>query len=140
MKECEIKTTMRVCAWNELTKEQRELIDIAKEQTGRAYCPYSHYHVGAALLLENGAIIRGCNQENAAYPSGLCAERSALFSAGAQYPEQPVCGACRQVMIETEHRYGKPMEVLLYGEEETYIFSCAADLLPLIFVSESLNG
>lgn len=160
MKECEIKTTMRVCEWNDLTAEQQELIAIAKEQTARAYCPYSHYHVGAALRLENDVIVRGCNQENAAYPSGLCAERSALFAAGAQYPEQPVrqlaiacytngrftqkpgspCGACRQVMLETEYRYKKPMEVILYGEEETYIFSCAADLLPLIFVSESLKG
>ncbi len=160
MKEIEIKTTMRVCQWDELSSAQQALINIAKEQTQRAYCPYSNYHVGAALLLGNGEIVRGCNQENAAYPSGLCAERSALFAAGAQYPEQPVirlaiacynngrftpqpgspCGACRQVMIETEHRYGQPMEVILYGENETYIFSSAADLLPLIFVSENLNG
>lgn len=160
MKELEIKTIVHVYQNDELSAAQRELLDIAKEQTRNSYCPYSEYHVGAALRLKNGTIVRGANQENAAYPSGLCAERTALFAAGAQYPEQPVmslaiacytkghftekpgspCGACRQVMIETEHRYGQPIEVILYGESETYVFSSAADLLPLIFVSESLNG
>ena len=66
MKEIEIKTTMRVCQWDELSSAQQALINIAKEQTQRAYCPYSNYHVGAALLLGNGEIVRGCNQENAA--------------------------------------------------------------------------
>ncbi len=160
MKELEIKTIVQVYQNEELSAAQRELVDIAKAQTRNSYCPYSEYHVGAALRLKDGTIVRGANQENAAYPSGLCAERSALFAAGAQYPEQPVmslaiacytnghfttkpgspCGACRQVMIETEHRYGQSIEVILYGETETYVFRSAADLLPLIFVSESLNG
>ena len=160
MKEHNLTTKMRSYAWDELTEEQREVLSIAKEQTKHSYCPYSHFHVGAAAKLANGEVIRGCNQENAAYPSGLCAERSALFAAGAQYPDQAVtklaiacytdgqftkepgspCGACRQVMLETEHRYGGKMEVLLYGENETYVFESAADLLPLIFVSENLKG
>ncbi len=160
MKELTIETKIHSCQWSDLTPEQQELVRIAKEQTERSYCPYSGYHVGAALLLKNGEIVRGCNQENAAYPSGLCAERNALFAAGATYPDQPVlqlaiacytsghftkmpgspCGGCRQVMIETEHRYHQPMQVILYGEEETYIFDSAADLLPLIFVSENLKG
>lgn len=160
MKQIVIETKIRSCQWDELTPEQQQLITIAKEQTQYAYCPYSHYHVGAALQLADGAIIRGCNQENAAYPSGLCAERSALFAAGASHPHQPVlrlaiacytnehftsmpgspCGACRQVMIETEHRYKQDMEVILYGEKETYVFQSAKDLLPLIFVSENLQG
>lgn len=151
---------MRVYQWEEMSDEQREVVSVAKEQVQRSYCPYSHFHVGAAAKLGNGMIIRGANQENAAYPSGLCAERSALFAAGAQYPEQPVtklaiacytgghftdvpgapCGACRQVMLETEHRYGGKMEILLYGEKETYVFESAADLLPLIFVKENLKG
>ena len=151
---------MRVYQWEEMSDEQREVVSVAKEQTQRSYCPYSHFHVGAAAKLGNGMIIRGANQENAAYPSGLCAERAALFAAGAQYPEQPVtklaiacytgghftdvpgapCGACRQVMLETEHRYGGKMEILLYGEKETYVFESAADLLPLIFVKENLKG
>lgn len=160
MKEYNLTAKMRSYQWDELSSEQQALIQVAKEQTNHSYCPYSHFHVGAAALLGNGEVIRGCNQENAAYPSGLCAERSALFAAGAQYPEQPVtrlaiacftgghftkepgspCGACRQVMTETEHRYGGKMEVLLYGENETYVFESAADLLPLVFVKENLLG
>ncbi|MBO5619235.1 MAG: cytidine deaminase [Paludibacteraceae bacterium] len=160
MKEYNLTTKMRSYQWDELSAEQQELVSIAKEQTERSYCPYSHFHVGAAAKLGNGVVIRGCNQENAAYPSGLCAERSALFAAGAQYPDQPVemlaiacftgghftkkpgspCGGCRQVMLETEHRYGGKMQILLYGDEETYVFESAADLLPLIFVSENLQG
>ena len=160
MKEYDLTTKMRAYQWNELTDEQREVLAIAKEQTTHSYCPYSQFHVGAAAKLANGVIIPGCNQENAAYPSGLCAERTALFAAGAQYPDQPVtklaiacftgghftkepgspCGACRQVMLETEHRYGGKMEVLLYGEDAIYVFESAADLLPLIFVSENLKG
>ena len=160
MKEYNITTKVRSYAWEELTDEQREVIEVAKEQIKRSYCPYSHFHVGAAAKLANGIIVRGSNQENAAYPSGLCAERTALFAAGAQYPDQPVtklaiacytgghftkepgspCGACRQVMIESEHRYPGKMEILLYGENGTMVFESAADLLPLIFVKENLKG
>ena len=160
MKEYNLTVPMRAYQWDELTEEQREVVAIAKEQTQNSYSPYSHFRVGAAAKLANGIIMRGANQENAAYPSGLCAERTALFAAGAQYPDQPVtklaiacytdghftkepgspCGACRQVMLETEHRYGGKMEVLLYGEDAIYVFDSAADLLPLIFVSENLKG
>lgn len=160
MKEYNLTTKMRVYSWEELSEEQQSLVNMAKEQTRHSYCPYSHFHVGAAAQLASGVVVPGCNQENAAYPSGLCAERSALFAAGAQYPDQSVqklaiacftdghftaqpgapCGACRQVMTETEHRYGNKMEVLLYGEKETYVFESAADLLPLIFVSDNLKG
>ena len=160
MKEYNLTTKMRSYQWDELSDEQREVVNIAKEQTANSYCPYSGFHVGAAAKLANGLVIRGANQENAAYPSGLCAERTALFAAGAQYPDVPVerlaiacftdghftkepgspCGACRQVMVETEHRYEGKMEVLLYGENETLVFESAADLLPLIFVSENLKG
>lgn len=160
MKEYNLTTKMRAYQWNELSEEQRKVVSIAKEQTNNSYSPYSRFRVGAAALLANGAVVRGSNQENAAYPSGLCAERTALFAAGAQYPDQPVtklaiacytgghftkepgspCGACRQVMLETEHRYGDKMEVLLYGEDAIYVFESAADLLPLTFVSENLKG
>ena len=160
MKEYNLTTKMRSYQWDELSDAQRAVVTVAKEQTKHSYCPYSHFHVGAAAELANGVVIPGCNQENAAYPSGLCAERVALFASGAQYPDQKVerlaiacftdghftkvpgspCGACRQVMIETEHRYEGKMEVLLYGEDETFVFESAADLLPLIFVSENLKG
>jgi cytidine deaminase len=160
MKEYNLNIKMKSYQWDDLSDEQREVVSAAKEQIKNSYCPYSHFHVGAAAKLANGVIVRGSNQENAAYPSGLCAERTALFAAGAQYPDQPVrklaiacftgghftkepgspCGACRQVMLETEHRYDGKMEVLLYGEEEIYVFESAADLLPLIFVKENLKG
>ena len=160
MKKYEIKTPVTACTWDELSDEQRALLAVAKEQTQHSYCPYSGFHVGAALELKNGVVVPGCNQENAAYPSGLCAERTTLFAAGANYPEVPVntlciacftgghftetpgapCGACRQVMIETEHRYGKPMKVILYGEKEIFIFENAADLMPVGFFSEDLLG
>ena len=160
MKEYNLTTKMKSYQWDELNDEQREVVAVAKEQTQNSYCPYSGFHVGAAAKLANGVIMRGANQENAAYPSGLCAERTALFAAGAQYPEEAVtklaiacytdghftkepgspCGACRQVMLETEHRYDGKMEVLLYGEDEIFVFESAADLLPLIFVKENLKG
>ena len=87
MKEYNLTTKMRAYQWDELTDEQREVLEMAKEQTKHSYCPYSGFHVGAAAKLANGTLIPGCNQENAAYPSGLCAERTALFAAGAQYPD-----------------------------------------------------
>lgn len=160
MKEVILQTKMTQCKYEELDGVLRNVVDAAKNMTQNAYCPYSHFHVGAALLMEDGQILLGANQENAAYPSGLCAERTALFAANANHPNTPVkvlaiaaytngqftkeavspCGACRQVMLETEHRFGKPMKVVLYGEEMCYILESAAELLPLNFVAESLLG
>ncbi len=160
MKEVILQTKMTQCKYEELDEVLRNVVDAAKNMTQNAYCPYSHFHVGAALLMEDGQILLGANQENAAYPSGLCAERTALFAANANHPNTPVkvlaiaaytnglftkeavspCGACRQVMLETEHRFGKPMKVVLYGEEMCYILESAAELLPLNFVAESLLG
>ncbi len=133
-------------------KEQR-LINKAKSASRRAYAPYSGFHVGAAVLLENGEIFTGSNQENAAYPSGLCAERTVLFAAASQFPDVPVsmmvitacsndefvslpvppCGACRQVILETQNRYNFPILLIMYGEEKSYVIKNAADLLPLPF-------
>src|SRR5699024_9590066 len=110
------------------------------EATRRSYAPYSHFSVGAAALLANGVVVTGTNQENAAYPSGLCAERTTLFYANSQYPDQavvtlaiaartekdfidtpiPPCGACRQVILETEKRYKQPIRILLYGKKCIY--------------------
>lgn len=160
MKQLTLQTNVTVCQLKELSPVLRELVETAKAKTQDAYCPYSHYHVGAAALLSDGQVITGSNQENAAYPSGLCAERTTLFAANANNPHTPVealaiacytnghftkdaaspCGACRQVMLETEHRFGKDMKVILYGEDNCYVFERAADLLPLNFVAENLQG
>ena len=154
MEELTLKSTLKVAQWSELTDAERTLIEKAKESTYNSYAPYSHFHVGAAILLKNGVIVPGCNQENAAFPAGLCAERSAIFAAGAQYPDQPVlmlaiavrnsegeflaepaspCGSCRQVIIETETRFKHPVRILLYGTNHTYIMDGIKQLMPLSF-------
>jgi len=160
MKQLCIKTNLESYAWDELSEQDRQLISEAKAMTKTSYSPYSHFQVGAAALLQDGTVVKGSNQENAAYPSGLCAERTTLFAANANHPNTPVvalaiacytqghftanpgapCGSCRQVMLETEHRFGTPMRVLLYGEKSTYVFEKAADLLPIGFFAEDLEG
>ncbi|MCQ2342219.1 MAG: cytidine deaminase [Paludibacteraceae bacterium] len=160
MKQRCIKTSFTALSWSELSDSDRDLLSQAKRMTERSYSPYSHFQVGAAALLKNGTVVLGSNQENAAYPSGLCAERTTLFAANANYPDQPVvalaiacytngkftanpgapCGSCRQVMLETEHRFNTPMRVLLYGEDEVYVFEKASDLLPIGFFAEDLEG
>ena len=139
----------------ELIPEDRELVSAAIEAMSGAYAPYSHFHVGAAVRLSNGQIVRGANQENAAFPSGLCAERTAMFAAGSRYPDKDMlsiaiaggvhgrlgkspatpCGACRQVMAEYEKRSGVHMSILLIGRDEVWKFSRVEDLLPYIFDS-----
>lgn len=160
MKNLEIKTLIKECQLEELNDLDRRLVECAKEATMRAYAPFSKYQVGAALLLDNGKVVEGSNQENAAYPSGTCAERTAIFYASSANPgiavkkiaiaawmdpgkdkdyeegfqKQPVspCGGCRQALIEYEHLYG-PIEVILYGRERTFILPSVSALLPLAF-------
>ncbi len=143
----------------ELPFEAKSLMEKATAAREMAYAPYSHFKVGAALEMDNSIIVTGNNQENAAYPSGLCAERVAIFSAGAQYPDNiilrmaitarsekhklsqpiPPCGACRQVIAEYEIKQHKNIEIYFMGEEgEVYKSNSLADLLPLIFDSSSL--
>ncbi|MBN2669032.1 MAG: cytidine deaminase [Bacteroidales bacterium] len=137
----------------QLSEIERKLVASAKAIALQAYAPYSKFYVGAAVLLKNGEIVSGNNQENAAYPSGLCAERTAIFYANAQYPEQSIttlavavftnnefttqpvtpCGSCRQVMLEAENRYQQPMRVIMVGQEKIYIANSVKDLLPLSF-------
>lgn len=159
MKNKKINIAFIECDIDELSAEDRELVEAAKKATGNSYAKYSHFCVGAAVRLANGSIILGANQENAAFPSGLCAERSALFGAGAQYPDQKVlalaiaaknadgftaepvspCGACRQVMKGTEERFNNSMRILLYGTRGIYVIDGASNLLPLSFISSSLG-
>ena len=147
-----IETEVRVFGYDELPAEDRELVDAAKGMTRNSYAPYSKFHVGAAIRMEDGRIVLGANQENAAYPSGTCAERTACFQASALYPGvrmrkiavaawtggefqgKPIspCGACRQALVEYEKLYG-PMEVLLYGREGVYVLPSVSSLLPLSF-------
>lgn len=154
MEELTLKSKIIVCKKNELAKEEQQLVDTAIRQTDSSYAPHSHFCVGAALLLENGTIVEGCNQENAVFPAGICAERSAIFSAGAQYPneavvaiavaarspegeltEDPVspCGVCRQVLVETETRFQHPVKILLYGQKHIFVIEGVSKLLPLTF-------
>jgi cytidine deaminase len=154
MNELTLKSKILVCQMDELTVEERQLVEIAIQSTEHSYAPFSHFHVGAALLLSNGKIIEGCNQENAVLPAGICAERAAIFSAGAQYPEEAVvmlaiaardtsgrltqepvspCGVCRQVIIETETRFKRKVRILLYGESKIYVIDGIGDLMPLAF-------
>ena len=139
----------------EMEAEDRTLVEKAIEATKHSYAPYSNFNVGAALLLDNGEIVTGSNQENAAYPSGLCAERSAMFYASSQYPQHAIlkiaiaatqggvlcgnpatpCGSCRQVMAQYQLRGGKPMQIILAGGEKILKFEKVDDLLPLIFDS-----
>lgn len=152
MEEKEWKIKVSVVPECELPAGERALVEAAREAALQAYAPYSEFRVGAAALLENGVTVTGNNQENAAYPSGMCAERVALFYAGAQYPDVPVkalavaawqnrafaerispCGGCRQVLLEVEKRYGKPVHVLLAGKHDVVVIRRAADLLPFGF-------
>ncbi len=137
----------------ELPQQDRELAQNAIEAIKGSYAPYSHFNVGAAVRLKDGDIVRGANQENAAFPSGLCAERTAMFSASATHPGVPMisiaiaaaqggklcanpatpCGACRQVMAQYQLTAGENMSILLVGDGKILKFSKVDDLLPLIF-------
>ena len=140
---------------SEMLPEDQSLVAAALEAQKGSYSPYSHFQVGAALRLANGLVVKGANQENAAYPSGLCAERTAMFWAGANYPDVPMdtlaiagsdhgvlcespaspCGACRQVMAEYQKKHGVPMKIILVGSKRIRKFACVDDLLPFIFDS-----
>jgi len=144
---------------DELTENDRILITEARRITAQAYAPYSGFHVGAAVLLGNGQIITGNNQENSAYPSGLCAERVALFYANANFPDLEVvtiavsaakngvlvneavkpCGACRQALAETEVRFGKPIRIILDGQDSILLLTGMGSLLPLSFSNKDLK-
>ena len=144
---------------SDLTKKDAELLREAQKMVKTAYAPYSQFHVGAAVLLKNGKIVTGNNQENAAYPSGLCAERVAIFYASAQYPNVAVetiavavkskntviseplspCGGCRQVIAEYESKAGKPIRIIMSGEKgQIYVAQSIESLLPLMFSKKYL--
>lgn len=142
-----------------LPESDRQMVAAAREASEKAYAPYSNFKVGAAVLLANGEIIRGNNQENADFTDGICAERVALFYANATYPDVAIkamaitainngklfvgptqpCGSCRQVLVETESRYKQPIRLILDGAEKIMVFDGAENLLPFAFKPDSLG-
>ena len=140
---------------DELSSKDRELAQAAIDATSQAYAPYSNFNVGASVMYEDGEIIKGSNQENAAFPSSLCAERTALFYASSHRPDKAIvalaiaasqngilcnnpvtpCGACRQVMAQYQSKGGIPMNILLIGASKIWKFSKVEDLLPFTFDS-----
>ena len=140
--------------WKDLPVQDQILVDRALEAMQAAYAPYSKFKVGASVRLDNDAIVTGSNQENSAYPSGLCAERVVLFHVGANYPKQAVqtlcivaegdlipsekllspCGACRQVMLETENRQKNKIRIIIVNQDnKALIINSVIDLLPFGF-------
>ena len=144
----------------QLPSADLSLLNQARQAVNTSYAPYSEFRVGVAVLLENGHVVKGSNQENASYPLGLCAERVALFHAGSVYPDVKIvaiaitataqhfvtktpitpCGACRQVMAETENRQSAPMRIIMNGQQGvTQIVNGIENLLPLSFREEKLK-
>jgi len=145
----------------DLDSESKYLAHKAKEAAAHAYAPYSKFYVGAALIFDDGTIVSGANQENAAYPLCMCAERVALYTATAQHPEKKIaklavvahkkhhkelspatcCGSCRQVLVEFEARQNKPISLIMLGPDQKWIKApSAASILPLSFTKESLDN
>ena len=149
-----IKLELTAAGYDELAERERRLVDAARAAVEGSYAPYSNFHVGAAVLLDNGEIVKGANQENAATPSSLCAERTAAYWAHANFPaarfeaiaiaardasgrevEAPIspCGACRQALLQYETLAGHDVKVILAGSREIYIAPSVKSLLPLAF-------
>jgi cytidine deaminase len=147
--------------FDDLDQESKYLAHKAKEAAHHAHAPYSKFLVGAALILEDGSVVTGFNHENAAYPSGMCAERVALYAAAAQHPNQRIvkiavvakrkggkellpatsCGSCRQVLLEFETSQKKPIEVVMQGDDHVWIKApSASSLLPFSFTRNSLDS
>ena len=159
MKELTTTIKYQLAQLEELSSKEQALVTKAMQATNNSYAKYSDFRVGAACLLANGQIVIGANQENAAYPSGLCAERTAIFAAQANYPNQPIstlaiaarnadgfikspispCGACRQVILEIEDRYKQPVRILLYGKDGILCINTVKDLLPFSFIDDCMR-
>lgn len=159
MRKVDLKIFVHELTIDELTPGDQQLLAEAQQACDRAYAPYSNFYVGAAVLLADGTVVLGSNQENAAYPSGLCAERTAIFSASVNYPGQLItaiavtarranemtfvpaapCGACRQVLLEYEARQQQPIRLILPGlDRMVCVVPSVATLLPLQFTKENL--
>jgi cytidine deaminase len=160
MKEIQIETKLSVFeSFEELSQQEKEYMNQAVEIRKKAYAPYSKFQVGAAIVLDNGVVLQGSNQENAAYPSGLCAERVVIFYAGANYPNNkimklfisatpsdrdsenpiPPCGSCRQSIAEYEIKQDLPIEIYFMGAKgAVYKSDSLKNLLPFMFDKSNL--
>ncbi|MCR4854236.1 MAG: cytidine deaminase [Prevotella sp.] len=159
MKEIELNSKVKFYPFEELTPEEQALVEKAKKATENSYAPYSHFHVGAAVRLNDGTEFIGCNQENASFPVTVCGERTAIFAAQAHRPDMPIkqlaiaaqtengftenpvspCGVCRQAILETEERFGQPVKIYLYGASGVYVIDSIRQLLPLCFVDADMH-
>lgn len=159
MQHIDITTKILVYTIEESEKKTKKIIEKAQNSAKMAYAPYSDYRVGAAILLSNGEIITGNNQENAAYPSGLCAERTAVFYANSQYSNTAIeaiaivafnkgdftetacvpCGACRQALLEMEQKNNQSIKVLMCSRDKVYEAASVSSLLPLAFSKDCLD-
>lgn len=147
-------------SYEELDSEDRELVELARQACSTSYAPYSKFRVGAAVRFVNGETMSGSNQENAAYPAGICAERCTVFYANAMYPDRGIatialaakgtdgrltpfaispCGICRQVLVETQKRYGGRLRCLMSSGNKVIEVSSVSDLLPFQFDADALN-
>ena len=154
MKQVKLEIAMEFCSMDELSVDEQTVVKCACAATRNSYANYSHFHVGAAVMLDNGKVVIGANQENAAYPSGLCAERTALFYAKANYPEAKIikiaisgdhmehpkgeittpCGNCRQALLEYECTQGSPITVLCVSSKGKVLeIPSVKNLLPFCF-------
>lgn len=154
MEKVEVFSDIKLCQMDELSETDRQLVEQAISATDNSYSPYSKFRVGAAVRLADGKTVKGANQENAAFSVTICAERSAIFAAQANYPEQAIvsiaiaarnddgfteqpvspCGSCRQAMVEIEQKYSQPIHILLYGRKGVYVMDSIRNLMPLSFV------
>lgn len=155
----DLSTKISIYNFDEYSKEEKKLIEKAQDAALHAYAPYSNFYVGAAVLLANGKIITGNNQENAAYPAGLCAEKTAMAYANAQYPEVPVeviaiaayqnneltrdicspCGVCRQFLLEVENKFEHHIRVIMCSKSYIYEVESVKQLLPLSFEKSNID-
>jgi cytidine deaminase len=135
---------------SELPEADRQLVDEAQKASYQSYAPYSHFHVGAAVRLSSGRVFHAANSESEVFPAGLCAERSLLFYVQANFANDPIvslaiisnpsprecypCGQCRQVMVDVEHRQGKPIRVIMAGNGTASVVDSAEKLLPFTFI------
>ena len=153
MEKVNVFSDIRLCQMEELAEEDKVLVETAIQATENSYSPYSKFRVGAAVRLEGGKVIKGANQENAAFSVTICAERSAIFAAQANYPDKAIlsiaiaarnedgftqepispCGTCRQAMVEIEQKYSQPLHILLYGKKGVYVMDSIRNLMPLSF-------